>query len=87
MLRSGNKQVPSSSPASLRGVGRLPGSSRSTYLATMKEAEDGLEEADEEDGWEIKMIKRKGPGLEYSQEEPDRRDHGVLDILQDVIRR
>jgi hypothetical protein len=53
----------------------------------MKEAEDGLEEADEEDGWETKMIKRKGPDLGYSQEESDGRDHGVLDMLQDVIRR
>lgn len=88
MLRIGNKQAQPSSLtlAASRGVGRLPGTTKSTYLATMKEADDGLEEEAEEDGWEIKMIKARGTDLELSQEEVARRDNGVLDMFQDVMR-
>jgi hypothetical protein len=69
-----------------RGVGRQPGSARSTYLAAMPEAEDNMEE-EEADGWETKMIKRKDGELNGSREHPGLRDVGMLDMLQDVIRR
>jgi len=68
------------------GVGRQPGSARSTYLAAMPEADDTVEE-EEADGWETKMIKRKDGELNGSSERPGLKDVGMLDMLQDVIRR
>jgi hypothetical protein len=74
------------SKQSHRGVGRLPGSARSTYLAAMPEADDLLEE-EEADGWETKMLKRKDGDLTGSREQPGLKQVGMLDMLQDVIRR
>ena len=69
-----------------RGVGRQPGSARSTYLAAMPEADDITEE-EEADGWETKMVKRKDGDLNGSREQPGLKDVGMLDMLQDAIRR
>ena len=87
MLRGTSKQGLQGVTETSRGVGRLPGTTKSTYLATMKEADDGLEEEAEADGWETKMVHRQDADLELSRGEADQRNNGVLDMLQDVMRR
>jgi hypothetical protein len=88
MLRGTNHSSLSVPTHSARGVGQVPGSSRSTYLATMPEANDGHEEEEEEDdGWQTNMLKRKVPGPGDSSEDPGLKEVGMFNMLQDVIRR